>query len=151
MSSRFEPFLTALVRLTRYACGCGPVRYCGWPMTTGMVPPTRVTEPALPDAVMLSSRSGAPLLTSERNRLADWPGCRVEPSGAPSTNTFPIEMLPTTFWPPSTDGWKFTVGAALPASQPASRGIAAADTSNAVARCRVTRALLITAGSPRAR
>ena len=59
------------------------------------------TDAAVPGAVMLVSVSEAPSLTRARNRLADWPLCRLNPSGAPTTNTLLIESWPTEAVAPS--------------------------------------------------
>jgi hypothetical protein len=84
-------------------------------------------------AEMLTRRSDGPLLTTEKNKLAVWPFCRLEPSGAPRTNTFWMESLPAWAVAASVGGWKPSVGASLPASQPASTGSSAtADISSSL-------------------
>ena len=91
-----------------------------------MPPPGSVTEVAVPGALMLTSVSGVPLLISARNTLADEPAGRLRPSGAPRTKTFLMAMLPAFSAAESVGGWNCSVGAFVPASQPARTGISAA-------------------------
>ena len=83
------------VRSFRITCGAGPVRKTPRLVARLTLPPGRVTDFAAPGAETLSSRSGVPLLTTAKNRPADWPALSWLVTGAPRTKTFLMAIWPT--------------------------------------------------------
>ncbi len=97
-----DPPPTDRVSPVSSAWGCGP------PSSTTrlggrlMLPPGRVTAVAVPGAWTLSRRSPLfPSLTSAKYSPADCPAGSAADPGAPSTNTFLIEMACVTVPTPS--------------------------------------------------
>jgi len=89
----YWPPLRMRVRCTSSTRGDGPVRNrdCWWPR---LIPPrgTR-TDAAAKGALMLSSRSGTPLLVRAKNIPAEAPRGSEKPGAGPSTNMLLIRSV----------------------------------------------------------
>jgi hypothetical protein len=100
-SRTVDPPLRGRIRSWSTTFGVGPVRNTAFWLASPTAPPGRLTRRAVPGAVMLTSRSGEPVLTRARKSPADWPVRIAWPTGAPSTKAFLIAMLLNTAPAPS--------------------------------------------------